>query len=116
MERRTFSGAVRETTLAANISNVSSTITVTNASSFPTPPSADRGFVIVINSGHPDEEKVLISSRSGTTFTVGQRGFDGTIATSHSAGVTVDHILDANVMQDMNDTVYNSLILNWMGI
>lgn len=46
-------------------------------------PSSGR-FTVVLDRGLATEEKILISSRSGTTFTVETRGYDDTTAVSHS--------------------------------
>ena len=103
MLRREFSGAVVATTLAANITNASSTITVTDGSTFPDG-SSGNPFVIIIGRGANNEEKVLISSRTTNTLTVSQRGYDGTVANSHTTGASIDHVLDATTIQDMNKT------------
>jgi hypothetical protein len=111
--RREFTGAALRTNLSANISNSASSFSVTDAVGFP---SGSNPFAIVIDRGTSDEEKMLISSRSGTTFTVQTRGYDGTIAKPHGSGAFVDHILDAATIQDMNTTTYDNEILMWMGV
>lgn len=116
MERRTFSGGVVSTQLTANIFVATSVINVTDGSTFPLGSDVGKPFVIVIDRSTADEEKVLISTRAGNQFIVAQRGYDGTTAQNHSAGAVVDHVLDATVMRDMNDTVYDTQVLNWMGI
>lgn len=47
-------------------------------------------FSAVINRGKPDEEKVLCTSRTGSTFTITTRGYDGTTAQQHANGATVE--------------------------
>jgi hypothetical protein len=111
--RREFSGAVLRTTITANISNSASSISVLDGSTYP---SGNNPFVIVVDRGYSDEEKILISSRSSNTFTVEQRGYDGTTAVAHISGAYVDHVLDAAVIQDMNTTTYDNEILMWMGV
>ena len=113
MLRREFSGAVLRTNLSANISNSASSIVVVDGSTYPT---GVNPFVIVLDRGTSAEEKVLISSRTSNTFTVFQRGYDGTTANSHIAGSDVDHVLDASVIQDMNTTTYDNEVLVWMGV
>lgn len=114
VQRREISGSVIAQALSANISNSSSSFSVTDGSSFPT---GDLNpFVVVIGRGTSDEEKILISSRSSNTFTVSARGYDGTTAVAHTAGALVDHVLDANAVQSMNTTVFDHQIMNWMGI
>lgn len=113
MLRREFSGGVLRTTLDANISNSDTSITVVDASTFP---SGTNPFVIVIDRGTLSEEKILISSRTSNTFTVTSRGYDGSSASIHTTGAFVDHVLDATVIQDMNQTTYDNEVLVWMGV
>jgi len=112
MKRQEFSGGVLRTTLSANINNAAGSIAVVDGSTFP---SGSLPFVIVINRGNAAEEKILISARAGNTFTVSNRGYDGSTANSHTTGAFVDHVLDATVIQDMNHTTYDNEILVWMG-
>lgn len=115
MLRREFLGSVVSTSLSANISNSASTIGVVDGSTFPNG-SSGNPFVIVVSRGSANEEKMLISSRSTNTFTVMTRGYDGTIANAHSIGATVDHVLDATTIQDMNQTTYDNEINIWMAV
>ena len=113
-ERREILGQVVEQPLSSNITSSSSSISVTDGSSFPT---GDLNkFVIVIGRGTSDEEKILITSRSSNTFTVSQRGYDGTSAVDHTAGAFVDHVLDAEAVQSMNTAVFDGQLLYWMGV
>lgn len=114
MERREISGAVLATNLSANISNSSSSISVVSGSTFPD--GSTNPFVIVIDRGTVDEEKILIESRSSNTFTVKTRGYDGTTAVPHTIGAEIDHVLDATAVQSMNKNVYDNSILYWMGV
>jgi hypothetical protein len=111
MLRREFSGSVLKTNLSSSISNSATSISVTDGSSYPT---GINPFVIVIDRGLSTEEKILISSRSEDTFTVASRGYDGSFAVAHPSGSFVDHVLDASVIQDMNDTTYDNAVLMWM--
>jgi hypothetical protein len=113
MERREFAGAVIAQALSANISNSSTSFSVADGSTFP---SGSNKFVVSIGRGTPNEEKILITSRSSGTFTVSSRGYDGTTAVAHTAGELVDHVLDATAVQSMNTTVFDNQILNWMGV
>ena len=78
------SGAAALTSSATAFSSVApgngDTFVVASAAGYP---SSGR-FVVQLSRGQSDEEKVLISSRSGTTFTVETRGYDDTTAASHS--------------------------------
>ena len=114
MERREFSGGVITQSLSADINSSVLSLSVGDGSTFPT--GSVNNFVIVIDRAHANEEKVLISLRSGNTFTISQRGYDGTTANSHTSGASVDHILDAVSAQDMNTTTYDTQVLQWMKI
>lgn len=114
MERREFTGATISEALTANISNSDSSFSVTSGVSFPS--GSTNPFVVSIGRGTVNEEKILISSRSGNTFTVSSRGYDGTTAVAHTAGEYVDHVLDATAIQSMNKYSYDTVILTWMGL
>jgi hypothetical protein len=114
VQRRDIVGAVVAQPLSANISNSSTTINLTDASTFPS--GGINPFVIVIGRGTADEEKILISSKASNALNVALRGYDGTVATAHTAGDIVDHVLDANAVQAMNTTVFDGQILHWMGV
>lgn len=115
MLRREFLGSVVATTLSSNVGIFDSTITVVDGSTFPTGASGNP-FVIVISRGTPIEEKMLISSRTGNVLTVKQRGYDGTVASSHTIPTSVDHVLDALTIQDMNRSTYDNEINIWMAV
>ena len=114
MERREFAGAVLSTLLPSPIANTDTSFSVTSGSSFPT--GANNPFAIIVSRGEAAEEKMLISSRSGDTFTISVRGYDGTTAQNHLAGGIVDHVLDSNTIQSMNTYIYDTAILQWMEI
>lgn len=113
MERRQFTGAALRVNLSSSISNTATTINLTDGSTYPIGTSP---FVIVIDRGTANEEKVLISTRAANALTVSNRGYDGTVALPHDNGAFVDHILDASVIQDMNETTYDNQVLMWMGV
>ena len=113
MLRREFNGAVLQTALASSFSGSASSFTVTDGSTYP---SGTNPFTVVIDRGIASEEKILILSRATNVFTVSQRGYDGTTAVAHSSGALVDHVLDANTIQDMNTTTYDNEVLVWMGV
>lgn len=113
MERREIIGSVVQTSLANSISNTDLTIDLFNGSTFPT--GQNNPFVIVIDRGSSSEEKILIASRSSNQLTVLQRGYDGVPASAHTSGASVDHVLDAYSIQDMNKTTYDNQILYWVG-
>jgi hypothetical protein len=79
--------------MTAGVPGSGGTFVIASATGYPS-----ANFVITMDKGQANEEKILISSRSGTTLTVasGGRGFDNTTASAHTNGVsTVDHVIDA---------------------
>lgn len=114
MKRREFLGSVEETTLDGSITNSATSILLVDGSTFPT--GSTSPFVVVIDRGNASEEKILCSARSSNTLTASERGYDGTTAVSHTSGSNVDHVLDAETVQDMNTTVYDNHIFTWMGV
>jgi len=113
MLRREFNGAVLQTALTASLSASATSFAVVDGSTYP---SGINPFVVVVDRGIASEEKILISSRASNTFTASQRGYDGTTAVAHGSGALVDHVLDANTIQDMNTTTYDNQVLVWMGV
>lgn len=102
--RINHTGAAVVTGLAGPITGSSGSCTLVSGTGWPT-----SNFVMKIDPGTPAEEKILCSSRSGTTVNFTTRGYDGTTATSHSAGTSnVEHDLAAVVIDDANDHVYNT--------
>ena len=73
-----------QTTLAASILDSDTTLTVTSSSGFPSP-----NFRILV-----DEELMLVTGVSGTTWTV-TRGVESTSAVAHDAAVDVTCVLTA---------------------
>lgn len=103
-ELKEFVGNAAQTTLTAGISDSATTITIDDATNWPTG-GANGAFIIAIGLGTPTEEKILCTDRTGTTLTVRAstgRGHDGTTAQAHSLGATVDHVLDAETVQQIS--------------
>ena len=84
MGRREYQGAAAPTTITSNITNSSTSLTLTATTGWPT-----GVFSLVIDPGLAGEEKMLATSRSGSTVTITTRGYDGTTATSHLAGAII---------------------------
>lgn len=112
MLRREIIGNAVSTTINVALTNTATSISLFNGTTFPT--GATAPFVIVIDRGNASEEKILITSRTANTLTVANRGYDGTVAVAHSNAATVDHILDATTIQDMNVKTYDSQLLVWV--
>lgn len=102
MARRYYSSTAVRTTLTADITAASSTITVAAATGFP----ASYPWTGILSQDTLNEEVVEVTARSGTTLTV-TRGVDGTTATSHSAGATFNHGVSARDFDEPNAFVNN---------
>lgn len=94
--RKSFSGNAVATTLTANIASTDTTIAVVGTSGFPN--TSNGPFVVVIDRGTTNEEKILISSYTATLLTVSQRGWDGTTPVPHSTGAVLAHTFDADTI------------------
>jgi hypothetical protein len=103
MPRREFRGGAETLSLASPLAAGATTFTTTTPSSgWPT--GTPGPFVVRIGAeGAPDSEKVLVQSRSGATFAVAQRGYDGTADVDHAAGSEVVHVWDATSAQNVHD-------------
>lgn len=88
------------TAFTASVPGTGQTFVVASAAGYP----SSGAFTVQLNRGLADEEKILISSLSGTTFTVQTRGYDGTTAQSHT-NPTVNLILPATVVNALIDHV-----------
>lgn len=97
--RKEWAGGVVRSTLTAGINASVTTFSVVDGSSFP---SGVKPFVLVIDRGTATEEKLIITSRTGNSFTVLQRGYDGSSGQTHAAGAYVEHVLDAYTVDQAN--------------
>ena len=84
MARREYKGAATPTTIVNPITNSDVSITLTNATGWPT-----GSFSLVIDPGLAGEEKILATSRTGTTVNLTTRGYDNTTAAAHVAGAII---------------------------
>jgi len=85
--------AVSKLTTDVSATDTSLTITTGDGVLFPT-----GNFVITI-----DDERILVGSRSGDTFSSLTRGYDGTTAASHTAGTRVELRIIARHIQELQD-------------
>lgn len=103
MTLKDYSGAAESLTLGGSgVSSTDSSFSTNETPSSSWPNGANGPFVIAIDRGTENEEKLLISSRSSNSFTVSQRGYDGTSQVSHSSGAAVEHVLDADTLKEAN--------------
>lgn len=102
MARREFAGAAAATTLTGAITASTTSIPIADATNWPT--GSVGPFLVVIARGTANEEKVLVTSRSGTTLTctLGNRGYDGTTAAAHASGVAIEHCAGAIDFDEAN--------------
>lgn len=98
--RKEFLGGAPSTTVSGALSDVATTITVASGTGLPT--GAGGRFVMVIDRGLLSEEKVLVTTRSGTSLQNVQRGYDGTAAVSHLSGAVIEHCIDAHTIDQAN--------------
>lgn len=87
--------SVVSSTLSGGISGTPSTFEIADGTGFPT-----ANFDVLI-----ETEIIHISSRSGTTLTVGERGHDGTTSADHSNGVTIAVAFCSDHAQKLGDEV-----------
>ena len=109
MTNRDYSGGARVISLATAIGSTGTSFEVDQVlGTWPTG-SADGSlpFFVVLSRGTPQEEKVLIRNRAGTTFTVvaGGRGVDDTPASAHGIGATVEHVWTGTDAREANHHV-----------
>lgn len=99
--RRQHSGNAKTTTLSAPIVNGTDTsFTIVDATGWPD--GTVGNFVATINAGQPDVEKILCSTRVGTTVNVVTRGFDSTTAAGHATTATAAHTISAVEIDEAN--------------
>lgn len=84
MARREYKGAATPTTITGSITNVATSLVLADATNWPT-----GSFSFVIDPGLAGEEKVLATSRVGTTVNITTRGYDNTTASSHGVGAII---------------------------
>lgn len=94
-----YAGSAQPTTLSVALAAAGTSFTVVNATGWPA-----GQFVALIDRDTAAAEKILCT-RSGTTFTVVTRGYDGTPASAHASGASVVHPVDATSLQRHEDSV-----------
>jgi len=106
MAREEYAGGAVTTTLASGIGTSDTSFTIADATGWPT--GATGKFVVTLGRNTATQEKVLCTTRSGTTVTGVTRGHDGTSAQSHSAGAVAEHTISAAKIDDLDDHVYDT--------
>lgn len=109
-ERQDYLGTRAATTLNGSINNSVTSVTITSATGWPTV--SNSGFYAVIDPDSADEEKVLVTARTGTGLTV-TRGVDGTTGVAHASGATIRPCVSATDFDEANymvsETVGNAV-------
>ena len=111
---RKYSSISVETTLASNISNSATSMTVSAGTG-----SALLGgvtlaggnvdqFTVALDPDTQSEEIVFITASSSDTFTI-TRNRAGTSAVAHSAGATVRHVLTSDDLDYFNTAIQSSV-------
>lgn len=89
---RYYSSNAAKTTLAVAISSGSTSIQLAAASNLP----SQYPFTLVLEKDTANEEIITISGLvGGTTYTISERGVDGSGAKSHAVGATIEHGVSA---------------------
>lgn len=91
--------------LAASISDVDVTLTVSNAANFP-----DTGpFRITVDA---EVMEVATIDKAENTFSGITRGMEGTVAAVHTAGATVENRFTAGTFQELGDDAALRTLIN----
>lgn len=106
MTRRSYAGGAATTTITGSVAS-SGGVTIGIASTTGWPDGSGGKWAIVVDPGTASEEKMLVTSRSGSNLTVasGDRGYDGTSATAHSSGATIYITLTATDLDEANSHI-----------
>lgn len=103
MARREVKGNARETTLNGGITATATSISVVDATNWPT--GLVGKFFIAIDEDTALEEKILVLSRVGNTLTLASsadRGVDDTTAVTHASGAKVRHVATKTDIDEAN--------------
>ncbi len=110
MARRYYSSTAVRTTLSAPITDVATSLVVTDATGYPTVP-----FTIIVDADTVSEEVMTVTAVASTTFTV-TRAVDGTSGIAHSAGGTVQHGVSARDFDEPNAHINDASIHGAAGL
>lgn len=86
---RNYSNLATPVALTVAATTSSTTLTVASTAGFPEAP-----FTLALERGTANEEVVLCTAKTSTTFTV-TRGYDSTTAKAHNIGTSVEHAVAA---------------------
>lgn len=97
---RQYAGNASQSALNAAIDNAILGFAITVVTGWPD--GSIGNFVVTIDPGQANEEKILCSALTGANLTVVTRGYDGTTAKSHSSGAVVIHSISAQDILEAN--------------
>jgi hypothetical protein len=101
-ERKQFAGGAPATTVTSTLTDVAVSFDIDDASGWP---DATNPFVAVIDRGLATEEKILVGARTSVTLSSITRGYDDTSAVAHSTGATIEHVIDASTIDQLNRAI-----------
>lgn len=99
-ERKDIVGGAPSTTITGSLTAGATSISIASATGWPD--GTNGPFVVAVDLGGASEEKILCTSRTGTTITVETRGYDETTGVAHDANAPIDHVLDASTIDQAN--------------
>lgn len=105
---RDHAGGAVDTSIVGSITGTSLSITIADATGWPSG-GANGPFHVIVSYDLAGKEKIEVQSRTGTTLTIadtGKRGIDGTSAQSHN-GTKIRHCYTAIDAQEANDHITN---------
>lgn len=91
--KRSYSGGANASALTAPTTEITATLSVNPLVGWPDYTTGP--FIITVDRGGPNEEKMLCSEYTTSSILVAQRGYDNTTAKAHSAGEKVEHTIAA---------------------
>lgn len=111
--RRQFKDGVTTTATVSSLTNAATSFSVGTGQGSTFPDGSVGPFIVTIDMNQAAEEKVLIQTRSGDTFTVATspnngRGYNGTTAQAHTNALVV-HTIDAQDFDEANNTANQTL-------
>ena len=101
--RKQYVGGAIQTTISAGISDVDASVSIASTAGWPLETATP--FCVTIDPNNAAEETLLVT-RSGSTLTVVERGYDGTTAVAHTVGANIIHSHDAHT-DDQNNRMAN---------
>jgi len=111
MARRDYAGNAVPTTLTGAINTTDLSISINDATGWPSGGASGK-FFVTVDRGLSNEERILVASRTGTTLTVtavGDRGVDDTAAATHGVGASIEHTFSAVDADEANQHIFDTV-------